>query len=104
MARFLLEVPHNDDFESCVKAASLLLSTGSHFLTHADWGCSDGEHKAWVIVDVESREEARSILPPICRPTAKIVRLNRFNLDDFDKIFYKHQKPSTEPKSGKKIQ
>jgi hypothetical protein len=104
MARYLIEVSHEDDFDACVKAASLLLSTGSHFLTNADWGCSDGEHKAWVIVDVDSREEALSILPPSCRPTAKIIRLNRFVLDDFDKIFYKHQKPLKEPDSENKIQ
>ena len=93
MARFLLEVPHDDNYASCVKAVSMLLSTGSHFLTHADWGCADGEHKAWIIVDVDSKDEARSILPPECRPTAKIVQLNRFTMENFDKMFYGHRKP-----------
>ena len=91
MARFLIEVPHNDDFDSCVKAVSLLLSTGSHFLTNADWGCSDGEHKAWAIVDVESKEEARLILPPNYRASAKIIQLNKFTMEEIDKILYKHQ-------------
>jgi hypothetical protein len=104
MARFLIEVPHEDNYDACVKAASLLLSTGSHFLTHADWGCLDGEHKAWVIVDVDSRAEALSILPPSCRVIAKIVELNRFTLDEFDKMFYKHQKTQPEPDSEKKLQ
>ena len=92
MARFLIELPHNDDIDSCVQAVSLLLSTGSHFLTNADWGCPDGEHKAWVTVEVESKEEARSILPPSCRPDAKIIRLNKFSLDDFDNMLNRHQK------------
>ena len=93
MARYLIEVPHENNFDSCVKAVSLILSTGSHFLTHADWGCSDGEHKAWFIVDVDNKDEARSILPPNCRSIAKIVRLSRFTMENFDKIFYQHQHP-----------
>lgn len=90
MARFLIEVPHKEEIDDCVKAVSLLLSTGSHFLTNADWGCVDGEHKAWVIVELDSKEEARSILPPFYRKSAKIVELNKFKMDEFDRIVSKH--------------
>ena len=93
MARFLIEVPHEDGIVACAKAIRILLSTGSHFLTHADWGCSDGEHKGWVIVDVESREAARSILPPEVRPVAKIVQLNKFSLDEIEEIIGQHKMP-----------
>jgi hypothetical protein len=62
MARFLLEVPH--EAVACARAAQIFLNAGSHFLTHADWGCTDGEHKAWIIAEVENKDEARSILPP----------------------------------------
>lgn len=63
MARFLLEVPHEADAIAFARAVQILLSAGSHFLTHADFGCHDDVHKAWIIVDVESREAARAILP-----------------------------------------
>jgi hypothetical protein len=89
MARFLIEVPHKDHLTACEHAVRTLLSTGSHFLTHADWGCHDGEHKAWVIVDVDTREEARSILPPEYRSTAKIIQLNKFTKEEIDEIFGK---------------
>ena len=59
MARFLIEVPHEAEKVACARAVQVLLKTGSHFLTHADWGCKDGEHKAWLAVDVDSKDEAR---------------------------------------------
>jgi hypothetical protein len=64
MARYLLEVPHESGVVACARANKILLETGSHFLTHADVGCNDGVHKAWIVVDVSSKEEARNMLPP----------------------------------------
>ena len=91
MPRFLIEVPHEAETIACAKVVQIFLATGSHFLTHADWGCMDGEHRAWIIVDVESKEEARSILPPAFRPQAKIVGLNRFTMEEIDNIMSRHQ-------------
>ena len=91
MARFLIEVSHEPTKVECARAAHIFLKTGSHFLSHADWGCLDGEHKAWLIVDIESEEEARYILPPVYRPQAKIVRLNKFTFDDVDEILRQHK-------------
>jgi hypothetical protein len=95
MARFLIEVPHEEEFFACAKAVRILLSTGSHFLTHADWGCYDGEHKGWVIVDVDSKAEARSILPPEVRSAAKIVQLNKFTLEEIDELTNHHKSPAS---------
>jgi hypothetical protein len=89
MARFLIEIHHDDHITACEHAVRTLLSTGSHFLTNSDWGCNDGEHKAWVIVEVDSRNEARSILPPEYRTSAKIVQLNKFTRAEIDEIFGK---------------
>jgi hypothetical protein len=90
MARFLIEAPHAA--VACARAAQLFLSAGSHFLTHADWGCTDGEHKAWFVAEVENKDEARSILPPAFRPQAKITRLNYFSLEQIDEILSLHQR------------
>ena len=87
MARFHIEVPHKA--VSCGRAAEIFLNAGSHFLTHADWGCKDGEHKAWIIAEVENKDDARSILPPVVRPQAKITRLNYFSIDE---ILSHHQR------------
>lgn len=80
MSRFLLEVPHGPDAIDCTRAVAILLRTGSHFLTHADWGCHDGVHKAWVIVDAETHDEARNIVPAEYRKQALVVKLNHFEL------------------------
>ena len=75
MTRFLIEVPHENKKEACERAVRVFLATGSHFMTNADWGCHDNEHKAWFVVDMESKEEARAILPLLFRQDAKIIAL-----------------------------
>jgi len=97
MARFLIEVPHEPELVACARAIELLLKTGSHFLTHADFGCTDGEHKAWIIVEVASKEEARSILPPSLRSAARIVKLNYFTLEEIDALLRHHQVSVLQP-------
>jgi hypothetical protein len=92
MARFLIEVPHESEPVACARAVQIFLNTGSHFLTHADWGCKDGEHNAWIIVEVENKDEARSILPPALRPQAKITQLNNFSFQEINEILYHHQR------------
>jgi len=92
MAKFLIEVSHEPKKVECARAVQIFLKTGSHFLSHADWGCMDGEHKAWMIVDnIESEEEARYILPPVYRSQAKIVRLNKFTIEEADEMLRHHE-------------
>jgi hypothetical protein len=90
MSKFLIEVPHGEDKLSCIRAVQIFLSSGSHFLTNADWGCRDGEHKAWLVVDVDNKESARQILPPSYRSEAKIVYLNKFTREEMDGAFKKY--------------
>lgn len=90
MARFLIEVPHKAEKVACAQAIKVFLSTGSHFLTNADWGCMDGEHKAWIIMEVDSKEEARSILPSAYRSQAKIMKLSKFTMEEIDEILLQH--------------
>lgn len=93
MPRFLIESPHEEEVVACAKAVRVLLTSGSHFLTHADWGCKDGDHRAWIIVDVDSRDEARGLLPPAMRAQARIVKLNKFSLEEIDDIINHHRRP-----------
>jgi hypothetical protein len=90
-ARFLVEVPHEPDVAACTRAVEAVLNAGSHFVTHADWGCKDGEHKAWIVVEVDSRDEARGIVPPAFRSHAKVVQLNAFTLAEIEDIRRQHR-------------
>jgi hypothetical protein len=92
MGRFLIEVPHEEETIACAKVVEIFLRTGSHFVTHTDWGCRDGDHKAWLIVEVDSKEDARMILPPAFRSQAKIVGLNKFSMEEIDDILRYHRK------------
>ena len=92
MEKYFIEVPHEAEKVACAKAVRVLLSTGSHFLTNADWGCNNGEHKAWFTMEAVSKEEARSILPVPYRSQAKIVQLNKFSLKEINE-FLSHHRP-----------
>ncbi len=90
MPRFLIEVPHEGTVRDCARAIEVFLRTGSHFLTHADWGCKDGDHKAWLIVDVGTKDDARSIVPSEYRQKARVVGLNSFSQQDLADIKRQH--------------
>ena len=90
MARFLIEVPHEANAIACGQAVQVFLGSGSHFMTHADFGCADGEHKGWLTVEVESKEEALRILPPALRARARVVRLSKFSMTHFGAMLREH--------------
>jgi hypothetical protein len=73
-----------------MRSVSVLLSTGSHFITNADWGCMDGIHKAWFFMDADSKEEALMVVPPAFRKETKISLLNKFNLKEINSMLEHH--------------
>jgi hypothetical protein len=85
MAKFLIELEHEADVEACKRAVEIVLSFGSHFLTNAEWGCEDNVHKCWIMVDLENKDEARSILPPVYRNEAVITKVKRYSLEKMKK-------------------
>jgi hypothetical protein len=90
-SRFLIEVQHEEAPLACARAVEVFLSSGSHFLSHADWGCYDGEHKAWITIEADSKDEARHVVPPAFRAQAKIVQLNAFTMKEIEDIFRSHK-------------
>ena len=85
-SRYLIEVAHEGNTRACTEAVRVFLRTGSHFLTHAEWGCKDGVHKAWMIVDLDSKDEARNIVPAQFRATAMVVQLNGFTMNEAEGV------------------
>jgi len=90
MQRYLVEVPHDPNPAACVRVIRIFLNTGSHYLARADWGCKDGQHSAWMIVEAASSDEARQIVPPQLRGQARVVQLNQFTVDDLDSMVREH--------------
>ena len=91
MARYLIEIKHEEQTRACAKVVKVFLSSGSHLLTHADWGCMDGNHSAWLIVDVDSKEDALRVVPPAFRSQTKIVALNKFTMEQINSIMKQHE-------------
>jgi hypothetical protein len=90
MPRFLIEVPHDKDPIACARVVKIFLSSGSHFLTNAEWGCFDGDHHCWMMVDVHDKQEAMLVVPPGLRAQARVVQLNRFAMDEIDDVLLAH--------------
>jgi len=91
MSRFLIELCHEPEELACARVVKFFLSSGSHLLTHADWGCMDGVHSAWFIVEVDTKDEARLIVPVPFRAQAKIVGLNSFTVEQIDEIISRNR-------------
>ena len=91
MTKFIVEVSHSPEKIECLRTIQIFLSSGSHFLTHADWGCLDGEHKAWFFMEVENKEEALRVVPPYYRKDTKITKLSKFNLTEVENLLKQHQ-------------
>jgi hypothetical protein len=90
MEKYLIEVPHEATKAACNNAVRIFLQTGSHFLRQADWGCHDGEHKAWLIVELENKDEALQIVPSLFRSQAKIIKLHTFTREEMENIENSH--------------
>jgi hypothetical protein len=88
--KFLIEVPHEPDVLACAHVVRVFLTSGSHFLTNAEWGCMDGNHTAWLIVDVDSKDEARGVVPAAFRAEAKVTRLTHFKLEAIEETIRRH--------------
>ncbi len=85
MDRYLIKSPHSA--EDCEKVINEIQMAG--YLHYFDWGCKDGVHSAWAIIEAENRQHARQIVPWMVRDKARIVKLVKF--EDADTL---HQKPA----------
>jgi len=90
MPRFYVEIPHESEESACIKAIKVLQETGSHFLTHADFGCLDGDHTARIFIEVDNKEEAMMIVPRAYREATKIIRMTCFSPEDIEKMIERH--------------
>ena len=91
MSKYFIEIPHSSEKYECLRSIAILLSSGSHFITNADWGCKDGVHKAWFFVDAESKAEAMMVVPPAYRKDTTICLVNKFKLQEVNEMLDHHE-------------
>jgi hypothetical protein len=80
MDRYLIETPH--DAEDCHKLVEQIAALG--YLHHFEWGCADGVHCGWAMVETDSLAHARQMVPWDVREKARVIKLNKF--EDVDPL------------------
>jgi hypothetical protein len=75
MARYLIESPHTK--EECLRALDEELAKGRDILGKFDFGCKVGDHTAYAIVDVDSKNDALSLVPIFLQKKARIVEVGK---------------------------
>jgi len=91
MPKYMIEVSHEGTKESCERAVETFLATGSHFMTNANWGCPDEVHKAWIIAELDNKEDALNIVPPVFRKDTKVVLLQNFSPTNIAETIEQHK-------------
>jgi hypothetical protein len=86
MPRYLIEAAHDPSLSECLRILDAFVAAGSHYLSRAEWGCVAGDHRAWLMVEADSDDSARFMVPPVIRPTSKVVRLHQFTPEEIKLI------------------
>ncbi|MDF1576131.1 MAG: hypothetical protein P1P86_13165 [Bacteroidales bacterium] len=82
------------DQSSCLRSIHSFLSTRTHYVSSAEWGCREGENKAWLIIKTTNSNDAMRIIPAAYRQYAKITRLHKFKEKEIDDSMLNKQKLS----------
>lgn len=77
MKKFLVISNHTN--EDCGKALKETLAIG--YLHHFDWGCKDGVHTGWAMIEAEDKAQAMMSVPTFLRGQAQIVQLTKFQAE-----------------------
>ena len=75
MDKYLVSVTHTP--ADCIRALKAIEAIG--MITHFDWGCKDGDHTGWVIIEAENKPQAMMVVPPVLRNNAHAVMLCQFS-------------------------
>ena len=81
MERFLIVSPHST--EDCKKTIQEVMAMG--YITHFDWGCKDGEHTGWAVIEADNAKEALLVVPALQRNKARAIKLTKFAPEDIMK-------------------
>ena len=78
MDRYIVMIPHT--IEDCLQSLKQIEAIGT--ITHFDWGCKDGVHTGWAIVEADNKAEAMLTVPTLQRSKAQVIRLTKFDPED----------------------
>ncbi len=73
---YLIETPHNE--AECLRALDEQLELGSDVLDKFYFGCMAGDHTGYAIVDANSEDEARKLIPSFLADKSLITEVGKF--------------------------
>lgn len=80
MTRYLVTSPHTAD--DCVRALDSTLAKGTTVLDKFVFGCMDGDHTGYAIVDVKSMSDALAMVPDFLQESACITKVDKLTAAD----------------------
>ncbi len=83
MARYIIEASHEGlTHRECVRLLKAFAQGGAHWLAKTEFGCEEGVHKSWIIVEADNDADARLLAPPVIRNRALVVKLKRYTAEE----------------------
>ena len=74
MNRYLVESTHTE--KDCHHVIEQFIYHG--YIHNFDWGCADGVHTGWAILESEDETQALLSVPAHLRSQARAIRLSKF--------------------------
>lgn len=78
MAHYMIEMTHTPDM--CLEALDKMAEKESGILDKIWWGCTDGNHTGWAVVEAGSKQEALDIIPSANLEEVRIIEVRRLTL------------------------
>ena len=86
MNRYLIETPHSE--VDCYLTLNEVHAMG--YLHNFNWGCEDGIHSGWAIIEAENKDQARMVVPSLSRDTARVIKLSKYNEEKLKELHSKN--------------
>jgi hypothetical protein len=80
MSKYLLTSKHEP--EECLRALDEILTKGPDILDKFFYGCKEGDHTGYAIVDAENMSGALSLVPDFLRESACVSKVDKFTPEE----------------------
>lgn len=80
MAFYMITSAHEP--EQCLDALDEMAAKGTGSLDKFVFGCKEGDHTGYAIVEAENRSAALDVLPDMLQETACVAKVERFTQAD----------------------
>lgn len=78
MDKYIVIIPHTN--ADCLAVLKQVEAIGA--ITHFEWGCKDGDHTGWAVIEASNKGEALMSVPTFQRSKAHVVKLTSFTPED----------------------